>query len=122
MKLPEECRTFVIFVAVIFGAALIAGIMTPASIVTWLSLALAILLYFFLPGYMWMLLLDLEPIERVIFGFFAGAITVPVLLYFMNLFLNIRLTTITVLAAVLIATGIPFIIWVRRRKTTSLAQ
>ncbi len=122
MKLPEECRTFGIVVAVVFAAALIAGIMTPASILTWLSLALAILLYFFLPGYTLMLLLDLEPVERVIFGFFAGAITVPVLLYFMNLFLNIRLTTITVLIAVLIATGIPFIVWFRRRKSTSLAQ
>ncbi len=116
--LPEECKTFGIVVAVVFAAALVAGIFTPASTMTWLSLALALLLYFFLPGYTWMLLLDLEPVERVIFGFFAGAITVPVLLYFMNLFLNIRLTTITVLVAVLIATGIPFFIWMRRKNNT----
>ncbi len=122
MKLAEECRTFGIVAAIVFAAALIAGIATPASIMTWLSLALAILLYFFLPGYTLMLLLDIEPVERVIFGFFAGAITVPVLLYFMNLFLNIPLTTITVLVAVLVATAIPFFAWVRRKKSTSQAQ
>jgi uncharacterized membrane protein len=120
--LPEECRAFGIVVAVIFAAALVAGIMTPASIMTWLSLALGIVLYFFLPGYSLLMLLELDAIERCIFAFPAGAIATSILLYIFNI-AGVKFSTGTVLIAILIATGIPFLLWLRKRRPpTSSAQ
>ena len=115
MHLLESYKPLGIIAGILAIAAVLAGIATPASTLTWLSLALAVFLYFFVPGYTWLLLLELDAVERCIFAFLVGAIVVPLLLYFLNI-IGIPLTRITVLAAVIAMTGIPLFLWFRKKQ------
>jgi uncharacterized membrane protein len=114
MKLPEECKAFGVLTAVIFIGAIIAGIFVP-GIKAWLGLGFGIWLYFFVPGYTLLLLLELDSIERSIFAFPAGAIMTSLMLYVFNLF-GIALTTMSVVVAVVIVTAISLFFWYKKRK------
>lgn len=117
MQLLEAAKPLGIVAGILAIGAVIAGIATPASTLTWLSLALAVFLYFFVPGYTWLLLLEIDAVERCIFAFFAGAIVVPLLLYVMNI-IGVQLTTTTVLAVIVAMTAIPFFFWYRKKQSS----
>jgi len=91
-----------IVAAVLAIGAIIAGFVA-GSMLSWLSLSLAVFLYFFLPGYSLLLHLQLDDIERCIFAFPVGGMAVSLVLYFLNLF-GIALTRITVLGVIIVVT------------------
>lgn len=121
MKLFEEITPLAVVAGILGGAALLAGIFTPAQVLTWLSLAFAIFIYFFLPGCSLLMHLELDTMERCIFAFPIGAILTSVLLYIFNI-ISVKFNIVMVLIAILIVTIIPFLLWLRKKKfhTTSL--
>lgn len=95
----EQFRPLGMIAIVLAVGAVLAGLVA-GSMLSWLSLAVAVFLYFFLPGYAVLLHLDADAVERCIFAFPAGAIVVSLSLYVLNLF-GIMLTRITVLAVII---------------------
>ena len=110
-------------VAIILAAAAVLAGLVAGSALSWLSLALAVFLYAFLPGYALLLHLELDAIERGIFAFPVGVMIVSLALYFLNLF-GIALTRTTVLAVIIVVTAASFVLLHRKKKkhATSSAQ
>ena len=119
---PETFKPLGIIAGTLAIGAIIGALATSSSIMTWLSLALGVFLYGFVPGYALLLHLELDSIERSIFAFPVGVMTVSLALYFLNLF-GILLTRITVLAVIVLITAAAVIVHHKKpHRTTSSAE
>lgn len=117
----EQFRPLGVIAVVLAVGAVIAG-MTAGGVLSWLSLALALFLYGFLPGYAILLHLELDAVERGIFAFPAGVIAVSLALYFLNLF-GVMLTRITVLAVIIAVVAVSLALLRKKKQhATSSAQ
>lgn len=120
----DELKPLGIIAGILAAGALLAALFTPAGSTAWLSLALALFLYAFLPGYTLLLHLDMDAIERSIFAFPVGTMSTAIALYALNLF-GIALTRLVVLAVIIVITAASLFLLHRRKKqqpSTSLAQ
>jgi hypothetical protein len=108
----EALKPLGVVALVLAVGAIIAGFVAGSTL-SWLSLALAVFLYFFLPGFSLLLHLDLDGIERSIFAFPVGGIAVSLVLYFLNLF-GIALTRITVLGVIIGITAVAIVLLHRK--------
>lgn len=122
MTLLEPYKPLGMLAAVLAIGALLAGF-AAGSTLAWLSLALALFLYSFLPGYTILLHLELDAVERSIFAFPVGVMAVSLGLYFLNVF-GVALTRITVLAVIVVVTAASLVLLHRKKMhhATSSAQ
>lgn len=102
------------YLAIVFLiVAILTSMITKTSLFGWISILLAIFVYFFVPGYVALLFLELTAMERVILSFFSGAILTALVLYFLNIvgmMLNKFTVYITIVAIVLILLVIYFFV------------
>lgn len=117
MKLLEPYAPLGVLAAVLAIGALLAGLVAGSTL-AWFSLALALFLYCFLPGYAILLHLELDAVERGIFAFPVGVMAVSLGLYFLNAF-GVALTGITVIAVIVVVTAAALFTLHRRKKSTS---
>jgi uncharacterized membrane protein len=89
----------------LFAAALVGAIATPTSFTTLLSLVSALFIYLVVPGYILLLNVELDDIERVVLSTAVGISLIPLLLFNLNLFwFRIsKLHVIIVILAVILA-------------------
>jgi uncharacterized membrane protein len=81
--------------------AIVGGIFTPTRLITLLSIMLGLFLYLILPGYLVLLNVELDDIERVILSTAVGISLIPIILFLLNLFW-IRISFWLVVALILL--------------------
>jgi uncharacterized membrane protein len=91
--------------AMLFGAALLGALATPTRFTTLLSLVSALFIYLVVPGYILLLNVELDDLERVVLSTAVGISLIPLLLFNLNLFwfriskLNVIIVILAVIAA-----------------------
>jgi uncharacterized membrane protein len=89
----------------LLAVALIGSIATPTLFSTLLSLVVALFIYMVVPGYILLLNVELDDVERVVLSTSVGISLIPLLLFNLNLFwfrisrLNVMIVIIAVIAA-----------------------
>jgi len=96
--------------------ALVGGLVTPTSMITMLTVALAVFLYFILPGYSVLLFLKLDAVERILLSVPTSAILVPIVLYFANVF-GLPLSRTVVIMVCAGITALALVLFVRAKTT-----
>jgi uncharacterized membrane protein len=66
--------------------AIVGAIFTPTRFITLLSIMLGLFLFLILPGYLLLLNVELDDIERVILSTAVGISLIPIMLFVLNLF------------------------------------
>ncbi len=68
-----------------FGIAVAGSLFTPTRLITLLSIMLGLFLYLILPGYLLLLNIVLDDLERIILSTAVGVALIPVTLFILNL-------------------------------------
>jgi len=79
-------RPLLVVVGMLFIAAVIGAIATPTKFTTLLTLVSAAFIYLVLPGYVLLLNVELDDIERVVLSTAVGIGLIPLILFNLNLF------------------------------------
>lgn len=110
-----------VLIGILLITALLTALFTNTSIISWISVFFAAMLYFFIPGYMILIFVNITSTERVILSFFAGGIVSSVVFYLLNImgFVMTRFSVFLVVIGIVIILGIIYAIYGKKIKHNS---
>ncbi len=115
-RMKEHLKPLAWTAGILAVLALVGGLVTPTSMITMLTVALAVFLYFILPGYSVLLFLKLDAVERILLSVPTSAILVPIVLYFANVF-GLPLSRTVVIMVCAGITALALVLFVRAKTT-----